>query len=223
MRDMNELNDDLRGQIFNYNENTRVFHTKTEIEKHLPDWVKADFNLVVAGGCFASSLQGENLKDIDIFVLGDKKYPAIENQRYDAIKRKMKSHYRDIKDNTRDYVRDNDAVAEVWTEPKKKIQFIFTHHETRQDLINDFDYVHCMTSYQLGKLYITRKIFDAIMKKELIVNNRKNIQEWRRNKFLGRSYKELEETKEATLGDILSSALKKVAQTSYVSYEDDLI
>lgn len=224
MTQTSEINDDLRGQLFNYHKNGLVFHAKTQIEKQLPDWVKNNAYVVVAGGCFASSLQGENLKDIDIFVLGHSS-PVEEKRMHDTIKQKMVSSYLHIKDNTLDYVRDNDAVSEVWTETKKKIQFIFTHHASRKDLIKDFDYVHCTTSYQLGKLYITRKIFDAIMNKELIVNNGKNIQQWRKEKFLGRGYKDMAQFVDAepTLGDILAGALKKVAQTSYVSYEDDAL
>lgn len=222
MTQNSEINDDLRGQLFSYHENTQIFNSKARIEKQLPDWVKNNAYVVVAGGCFASSLQGENLKDIDIFVLGHSS-PTEEKRMHDTIKQKMVSNYIDIKDKTQDYVRGNDAVTEVWTEKKKNLQFIFTHHKTRQDLIKDFDYAHCMTSYHLGKLYITRKIFDAIMKKELIVNNRKNIQEWRRNKFLGRSYKEIEETKEMTLGDIFERAISKIktTQTTSTIYEWD--
>ena len=65
-----------------------------------------------------------------------------------------------------------------------------------------------MTSYSENKLYITRKIYDAIIKKHLIVQNNKNVQEWRVNKFIERGYKEAVE-KESTLGDILAGALKK--------------
>jgi hypothetical protein len=41
----------------------------------------------------------------------------------------------------------------------------------------------------------------------IIVNNDKNIQEWRVNKFIERGYKEPVK-KEPTLGDILAGALK---------------
>lgn len=227
MTQNSELNDDLRGQLFSYSENTRIFNSKTQIEKLLPEWVKNNSDVVVAGGCFASSFLGENIKDIDIFILGNFEYPATELVAHNNVKSLMIKSFPDVHDKTLDYVRDNHAVAEVWTEKKKKLQFIFTHHKTRQDLIKDFDYVHCMTSYQQGKLYITRKIYDTIMSKELIVNNGKNVQEWRRNKFLDRGYKEIVEDKELTLGDILAGALKSSSTngskitTSYVSYEDD--
>lgn len=227
MTQNSEINDDLRGQLFSYSENTRVFDSKKQIEKFLPEWIKNSSDVVVAGGCFASSLLGDTIKDIDIFVLGNSKYPATETITHNNIKSLMIKSFPDVHDKTLDYVRNNDAVVEVWTEKKKKLQFIFTHHISRQDLIKDFDYVHCMTSYQQGKLYITRKIYDAIMDKELIVNNGKNVQEWRRNKFLDRGYKEIVENKEVTLGDILAGALKPSStngskiKTSYVSYEDD--
>lgn len=216
---MAHTNDDLKSQLFEANEIEHVKETKGFLEEIIPDWVKSNSYVVVAGGCFASRFQSEIIKDIDIFVLGSSS-PVEEQRMHETIKNKMRLSFPSITDKTVDYVRDNKAVSEVWTDTRSRIQFIFTHHKTREDLVKDFDYVHCMTSYYLHRLYITRKIYEAIIHKKLIVNNDKNIQEWRRNKFLNRGYKEVG-SKEPTLGDILAGGLKKVAQTSYVSYEDD--
>jgi len=198
-------------EVFNDDETRQLMAVKKTIEKLFPDWIKQNSDIVVAGGVWASALQGGNFKDIDIFVLGDPSYPAIlrseQEQKWTAIRELMKAWIPSVENNTLDYVRNNDKVDEVWTSKKHKMQFIFTKHKTRKDLIEDFDYVHCMTSYSEGKLYITRKIYDAIIKKHLIFQNSKNFQEWRVNKFLGRGYKETVE-KEPTLGDILAGALK---------------
>lgn len=205
---MTHTNDDLKSQLFKSYDVALINSVKEYIEEIIPDWVKSNSYVVVAGGCFASRLQQEKVKDIDIFVLGNSS-PVEENRMHEAIRQKMKISFKNIKDNTLDYVRDNDAVSEVWTDTNSRIQFVFTHHQTRADLIKDFDYIHCMTSYYLRRLYITRQIYDAAVNKHLIVNNNKNVAEWRRNKFIQRGYKDMAKfVPEPTLGDILAGVLK---------------
>lgn len=216
-----DKNQDLISTLFSKEQIDIIKNAKAYVEEAIPDWVKSNAYVVVAGGCFASRMQFEKVKDIDIFVLGHSD-PIEQTRMHEAIKRKMLFSMPAIDDKTDSYARGNDAVKEVWTDNERKMQFIFTNHKSRQDLIADFDYVHCMTSYHLHKLYITRQTYDAIISKHLIVNNKKNIREWRTQKFTDRGYKRPEE-KEPTLGDILAGALKKVAQTSYVSYEDDAV
>jgi hypothetical protein len=189
-------------EVFNDDETRQLKTVKNDIEKFLPLWIRQNPNVVVAGGCWASELQGEKYKDIDVFILD---CPISDKV---SIRGAIMADYEESKNKTEDYVRNNGKVTEVWTSKRYKTQFIFTKHETRKDLIDDFDYIHCKTSYTEGKLYITRKIYDAIINKQLIVQNNKNIQEWRRYKFLDRDYKEAVE-KESTLGDILAGALKK--------------
>jgi hypothetical protein len=188
-------------KVFDHIETGRLMAAKASIEKVLPSWVRKNPNVVVAGGCWASQLQGEYYKDIDVFILD---CPNSDKDRFRGL---IKVDYEDGEDKTDDYARNNDKVDEVWTSKRSKVQIIFTKHQTRKDLINDFDYVHCKTSYSENNLYITRKIFDAIIKKQLIVQNGKNIQLWRKAKFLVRGYKEAVEI-EPTLGDILAGALK---------------
>lgn len=194
-------------EVFDDDETRQLMAVKKTIEMLLPNWIKRNSDIVIAGGCWASELQGEKYKDIDIFVLGDPSYPDLHERKQTAIRELMKAWTPSIQNKTDDYVRNNDKVEEVWTSKDHWVQFIFTKHLTRKDLINDFDYVHCMTSYSENKLYITRKIYDAIIKKHLIVQNSKNVQEWRVNKFIERGYKEPVEI-EPTLGDILAGALK---------------
>jgi hypothetical protein len=200
-------------EVFDDDECKQLRAAKNNIENLLPPWVKQNPDIVIAGGCWASKLQGDSFKDIDIFILGDSSYPDLHERKQTAIRELMKAWIPSIENKTVDYVRDNDKVDEVWTSKEKVLQFIFTKHKTRKDLINDFDYVHCMTSYSEGKLYITRKIYDAIIKKHLIVQNSKNIQEWRQQKFRDRGYVAmrdvLQNLRELTLGEILAGALKK--------------
>jgi hypothetical protein len=200
---------DMIPPVFNAEESRRLKNIKTFIENMLPNWIKESPDIVVAGGVWATQLQNEEFKDVDIFVLGDTAYPHIMEQKHTTIRELMKSWCPSIEDKTDDYSRGNKNVKEVWTSKTLKFQIIFTKHATRKDLINDFDYVHCMASYTEGKLYLTRKIYSAIMSKKLIVQNNKNIQLWRKGKFYDRGYTEVfEEKKEPTLGDILAGALK---------------
>lgn len=216
---MTDKNHDLISELFTEIEIEHIKAVKEKIEAAVPKWVLHDPYVVIAGGCFASALQSTMIKDFDIFVLGDRKHPDIEKEKFRSIRQKMRVSLPEINDKTDDYSRNNSAVAAVWTEKKRKMQFIYTHHDTREELLKDFDYLHCTVSYYLGKLYISRQIYDAVMERKLIVNNDKNIQQWRREKFISRGYKEVGE--EMTVGNILAGALKRVAQTSYVSYEDD--
>ena len=201
-RAMTHTDEELTPPTFTAEECRQLKAAKIYIEKLFPLWIRQNPNIVVAGGCWASKLHNEAIKDIDIFILD------CDSAIKDFIHSRMKNDYQDCEDKTEDYVRNNDKVDEVWTSKRNKIQFIFTKHQTRKDLINDFDYVHCKTSYTEGNLYITRKIYDAIINKQLIVQNGKNIQLWRRHKFLDRGYKEAV-VMEPTLGDILAGALKR--------------
>ena len=216
-------------ETFTYVETSKLLAAKQHIEKLLPLWIRQNPNIVVAGGCWASKLHNEAIKDVDVFILD------CNNLHKEEILSWIQDWYEDSEDKTEDYARNNDKVTNVWTSKRNKIQFIFTKHKTRKELIEDFDYVHCKTSYTEGYIYTTRKIFDAIMNKQLIVNNGKNIQLWRKEKFLDRGYKEPVE-KEPTLGDILAGALKRnpvnvsvgggggggtiLIKNEYVSWED---
>jgi hypothetical protein len=194
-------------EVFDHIETERLMAAKASIERILPSWVRQNHNIVVAGGCWASELQSEYYKDVDVFILD------CPNSEKEAFRILIQDSYGDAKNKTEDYVRNNDKVDEVWTSKRNLIQFIFTKHQTRNDLINDFDYVHCKTSYSENKLYITRKIYDAIIKKHLIVQNSKNIQEWRQQKFRDRGYTGVFKEEEApTLGDILYRALSNNAK-----------
>ena len=169
--------------IFDLRESAELLAAKIYIEALLPSWIRQNPNIIVAGGCWASKLHNEAIKDIDVFILD------CSNIEKEGIRDLMKAW--DCEDKTDDYARNNDKVTEVWTSKRNKVQFIFTKHQTRKELIEDFDYVHCKASYNDGKLYITRKIYDAIVNRHLIVQNNKNIQLWRKAKFLDRGYKEV--------------------------------
>lgn len=179
-------NEELKEAVFSADEREELAYAKKNLaQNHIPLWAVNHPYLVVAGGCWASFLSGEPIKDIDIFVLSP---PGLTENDISGIRNEMIRQHPGIANKTDSYNRNNDNVTEVWNTNNKKVQYIFTKHKSRKELLDDFDYVHCKASSWLGQLYITRKIYDAIKNKELIVNNDKNIQQWREEKFLERGY-----------------------------------
>ena len=182
---MTDSNDALRNTLFSKPERDLIEASKKQLTEAVDPWLLNHTGIVIAGGCWASAIQGETIKDIDIFVLDRDEYGQnisdIRNQMFilfPTLKHRDEKLYRIV----------NPNIIDVWTTADKKVQVIYTKHKTRKDLIEDFDYLHCRASYWGGKFYITREIFDAIIKKKLILKNEKNFQEWRRDKFLNRGY-----------------------------------
>jgi hypothetical protein len=137
-------------------------------------------NLVIAGGCFASWYHNEDLKDIDVFIIGN-----LEQQV--AIKKTIQDTQPDLID-VSDYRRDNDKIIGVYNNPKSKVQFIFTQYRTREELIDHFDFKHCKVSYHKGNLYINRDTFDSLRDKRLVANQPTRIKQWRVEKFVNRGW-----------------------------------
>jgi hypothetical protein len=183
-------NQELKNQVFSASERTDVevlkFRATTTREKKL-DVLGLSPLIVFAGGYFASTLNDEIVKDIDIFVLDD----GVKANR-DYIMEEMLKRYPAVTQGTNEYIKANENIDSVWTdmyEKKSNVQYIYTKHKTREDLIKDFDYAHCTVSLYLNKLYISRVAYDAIKKKELIVNNPNRITKRREKKFIQRGYK----------------------------------
>ena len=149
-------------------------------------------NIFLAGGWFASKLQKQTPKDIDIFILCgptsaifSRYYSALLDGAYER-KKEAKSHTLVQSGLHYDH---NDKIWSVFTDDNvPKIQYIFSKHSTRKALIKEFDFAHTMISYSLGeqKLYTTYKSYDAAKNKKLIDNH--NPKEWRRIKFRERGY-----------------------------------
>lgn len=151
--------------------------------------------LVIAGGYFASLLQGEEPKDFDYFFIDlqpgdiDKYSKAIIDILGTSVTSIGDAHYL------------NKKIGKVINynpnlKNKYKKQYIFTDFKSVKELIDHFDYWHCRTYLHVNSnhLYISPLTYECIIKKILIptdpVNNPPA--EWRREKFLARGYKEQE-------------------------------
>jgi len=149
-----------------------------------------DHYLVMAGGAFVSWFDHlTKVNDIDVFVLHD-----------ETAKNKLRAYLgsNGFLLKSTDYLKQTNPgathVQEIWEgnheNNGRKYQFIFTDYWSREELIKEFDYKHCMVSYDVGKnmIYITRQIYDSIANKHLIVNNQSRVADWRRYKFLKRGF-----------------------------------
>lgn len=150
---------------------------------------------VISGGVFASIFHKEKINDIDVFILGERHIISSEDWitpnsdhfaslfRYKEGRWNVQFHL-DEDDNYH-----NPHVFGTASHKESGVQYIMTDHLTRQDLLKDFDFVHCTVSYHEGKLNINRGAYDAIANRHLVPQNRKKkIKQWRQDKFIGRGW-----------------------------------
>jgi hypothetical protein len=143
--------------------------------------------MVIAGGCFASMITGDPIKDYDVFLLDD------DHNR--KIMEYMISKYGDRDDvrvGNSNYMHNNKIEYTIFFQ-KSKFQYITTKYKTREELIEHFDFKHCRVSYDLmtEKLFITRETMDLILKKELDPSRPDDLPKpWRYEKFRERGWRE---------------------------------
>jgi len=164
----------------------KLYHEKRTIMEH-QTWNRD--RMVIAGGCFASMIIGEQVKDYDVFLLDDD-----HNTR---IMEYMETKWRDIESvriGSSGYM-NNDRIKKTMFFEQSKCQYILTDFKTREELIEHFDFKHCRVSYDLmtEKLYITRETMDAIINKTLIPNTDKTPASWRYDKFYNRGWKDVDD------------------------------
>jgi hypothetical protein len=141
--------------------------------------------MVIAGGCFASMIIGEEVKDYDVFLLYDEHNAKI----MDYMETKWRDR-EDVRIGSSGYM-NNDRIKKTMFFKQSKCQYILTTFTTREELIKHFDFKHCRVSYDLmtEKLFITRETMDAIINKTLIPNTNKTPEYWRYQKFFDRGWK----------------------------------
>ena len=158
---------------------------------YIPSELMYSKNIVIAGGCWTSLFHGSTPHDIDIFILNDEKTKDLVFKHVQQIKFKNPSS-EIIKEGSSNYM-DNDSIEYTAFDTITKLQFITTKYPTRQKLVEHFDMVHCCVSYTPwdDKLYVSRDVYDTIMKKE-IRSNQKGIMElvkpWRIEKMKERGW-----------------------------------
>jgi hypothetical protein len=187
--------------VFDSFEKKKILQMKSLAETYVFDLIPSKsligeigHYLVLSGGAFVNWFgHTSKLNDIDLFVLMDPSSQATN---------KLRAYLSSInfEKKNAEYLKQTNPgakhVQEIWEGIHKtngrKYQIIFTDYWSREDLIKEFDYKHCMVSYDVGKnmIYITRSIYDAIANKHLIVNNQNRVADWRREKFINRGFTE---------------------------------
>jgi hypothetical protein len=188
----NEIEDLIKTkELFEY----YIVSTPTATDKFTKHSYRNHPSFVIAGGVFASIFHKEKIFDIDVFILGEHHIISSEDwitPNYDHFSSLIR--YKNGRWNVQFRLDEDDNyhnphVFGTATHKESGIQYIMTNHLTRQELLKDFDFVHCTVSYHEGKLNINRGAYDAIANKHLVPQNRKKkIKQWRQDKFIGRGW-----------------------------------
>jgi hypothetical protein len=156
---------------FNQDEISDILRTKNiaralfeQTQVAIPDDINyaSTYQYFVAGGVFASAFLGTAPKDIDVFILDDQK--TIDRFKY-FLESLTENGY--VVTEKSKYAKDF-TVYEIEIPTCTKVQYIFTKKKTREEVLADFDFLHCKVSYQDGKLYISPDTYRAIMHKCLV-------------------------------------------------------
>lgn len=140
-------------------------------------------DIVIAGGVMASLISNEKVNDIDVFILNSKE--SLFHSLFRFKRGKWDVRYQ--LDEDENYY--NPHIIATATNKESNIQYILTDFTNRQDMLKDFDFLHCTCSYHNNKLFISRETYDAIIKKQLISQNKKKKpKDWRLQKFLSRGW-----------------------------------
>lgn len=212
----NEIEDLIKTkELFEY----YIVSSPTATDKFTKHSYRNHPSFVIAGGVFASIFHKEKVNDIDVFILGEHHIIHSEDwitPNYDAFSTLIR--YKEGRWNVKFHLDEGDdyhnpRVYGTATHKESSIQYIMTDHLTRQDLLKDFDFVHCTVSYHEGKLNINRGAYDAIANRHLVPQNRKKkIKQWRRDKFRGRGWWDDDNpvnTTSRTIKDIMDEVLDK--------------
>ena len=135
----------------------------------------------IAGGVFLPYLNVNipSWKDIDVFVLGGEAGAAEYLPLLSGCKKQENSEYMSKK---------YSHIHQVYESADKRVQIICTHHNTREEVIRGFDYVHCCVSYDFKNMFISKQTYTSIMNKTLIRNNNNVPEQYRTKKFLDRGF-----------------------------------
>ena len=185
MHDMPELEaeaeqqlqrDLMRNRLFNKEERDELEKVKQKVLWHFKQFrlneemsIPFKFNkLIIAGGCFASFLNGEEPRDFDVFLLEDEYNRKLAKGVADSYKSEDPiqipiskvpvnppgantiAGYISLGPKKNDRVRvgnsnymENDKIEQTVFFQDSKFQYITTQYKTREELVKHFDFRHC--------------------------------------------------------------------------------
>jgi len=179
-------------------ETRKIVLAKHQLSERLNDFnltlgklgLKYQHSYFVSGGCFASYLQDETPKDIDIYFIDEQLANRVvelytKDSSYTNEVEVISEKYRDVKGHPQGLCITENAVT-----LKNGLQLITKHYGDPRDVRDTFDFVHCMPYYDSrdSLLYISREQYNCCVNKCLIINNSSNFTAWREQKFLTRGY-----------------------------------
>jgi hypothetical protein len=183
---------------FNEQEQDRILEVKNHIKAYIAackvsPWAidnTLDFDWdewYLTGGAIASLLQREDPHDYDFYA---KDTNSSDLFRFILTSEKNRKYIKDAKEYFQTLIAGKMVTPNSIT-MNNKASFITMMGGEPKIVREHFDYVHCLPYYDLreDKLYISRQMYDAIVNKRLIVNNKDNVKIWRTEKFIKRGYK----------------------------------
>jgi hypothetical protein len=199
----NDKDEQLKSRLFSDGEREELRQLKQKVRNYYIKYRSTEemvylFNtaqIVIAGGCFASLLNGEDVKDYDVFLLDyepNRQVAQMMIAKYHTDDFDLSEGVRnnDVRIGNSNYM-NNDKIEQTILFNKSRTQYITTKYKTREELVQHFDFKHCCVSYDLSndKLFITRQVYDLIKSKTLVPNNVNNTPaQWRYEKFLSRGW-----------------------------------
>jgi len=186
--------------MFNETEIANIQSRKQDIIRHFEDMINQPWfdngvainwrSFYLSGGAIASIFQGEIPKDWDLYTSD----PLAMKQVEEMVKRNME-YVADVKENyVGVYGIDGKMITANAITMKDDTSFITKSYATPEEMKKTFDYVHCTPHFDIveRKLFISRKQYDAIVNKKLVINNAMQClaAPWRKDKFLKRGYTE---------------------------------
>lgn len=144
----------------------------------------------ISGGVFASLLQNEKPKDIDLWFYR-KETEEIMVKLYTEDE-SFKNYVKTVEEKYRDKIPNKDGlcITENAITLKNGLQLITKNFGTPAMVRSTFDYVHCMPFWDSNtqKLYISPEQYDCCVKKKLKVNYPAAVSPHRKAKFILRGY-----------------------------------
>ena len=162
---------EIRDKTFGPYEQALITGAKMKLKQkywmYIPSEIMYSKHIVIAGGCWSSLFHGDTPHDIDVFILNDQNTKDLVHKHVEQIKFKNPSS-EIIKEGNNNYM-DNDSIEYTAFDMITKVQLITTKYNTRKELLDHFDMLHCCVSYTPwdDRLYITRDVYDTIIKKAI--------------------------------------------------------
>jgi len=144
-------------------------------------------NMFLSGGAIASTIQGEYVNDYDIYCMSPSTNQLVQKileEEYSHLIKDVDPKYHAVMGKNGKMITHN-AITMI-----DGAQFIICVDGDAKTIKSSFDYVHCCPHYNIisNELFISKKQYQVIKYKQLVVNNQIAINGYRKQKFIDRGY-----------------------------------